>query len=92
LTPTVIVEDAPAATEPGLKPTVTPAGSPLELKLTVCAAPLSTVVPIVDVPLLPCGTLRLFGLALIEKSDATTVKTTVVVCVALALVPVTVIV
>ena len=57
---------------------VTPAGWPLALRLTLCAAPLSTAVPIVDVPLCPWATLRLLGLAEIEKSDATTLSATVV--------------
>jgi len=56
-------------TELGLKLTVVPAGWPLALRLTVCAEPLVTAVLIVDVPLAPCATLRLLGLALIEKSD-----------------------
>jgi len=51
-----------------------------------------TAVPIVEAPLPPCWMLRLVGLALIEKSDAVTVRPTVVVCVALVPVPVTVIV
>jgi len=49
-------------------------------------------VPIVDVPFEPCWTLRLLGLALIEKSDAVTVSPTVVVCVPLEPVAVMVIV
>ena len=88
----VIVDDPPAVTDDGLKPIVTPAGWPLALRITVCADPLVIAVLIVDVPLLPCATLRLLGLALIEKFDATTVNATEVVCVALVPVPVTVIV
>jgi hypothetical protein len=68
-TATLIVEELPEETDAGLKLTVVPAGWPLAENATVCAAPLVTVVPIVDVPLLPCATLRLDGLALIEKSD-----------------------
>jgi hypothetical protein len=48
----------------------------------------------VELPFAPCATDRLLGLALIEKSDTTaavTVNVTVVECVALAAVPVTVI-
>jgi hypothetical protein len=91
---TVIVEEPPAVTDAGLKLTVVPVGWPLALRLTVCAAPLVTAVEIVELPLPPCGALRLFGLAPIEKSEeaaATTVRTTVVECVALGPVPVTVI-
>ena len=91
----VIVEEPPAVTDAGLKLTVTPAGWPLALRLTDCAEPLVTAVEIVELPLEPCPTLKLVGLAAIEKSDAgadVTVSATVVACVALALVPVTVIV
>src|SRR5436190_176639 len=66
---TVIADEPPAVTEVGLKPTVVPAGRPLALRLTDCATPLVTAVLIVDVPLEPCATLRLPGLAPIEKSD-----------------------
>ena len=92
---TVIVEDAPAVTEAGLKPTVVPAGWPLALRLTDCAEPLVTAVEIVEVPLAPWAMLRLLGLAAIEKFEAgaaVTVNAIVVVCVALVPVPVTVIV
>src|SRR5437773_1411561 len=91
-----MVEEPPAVTEPGLKLMVVPEGWPLALRLTVCAEPLSTAVPIVDVPLAPCWMLRLLGVAVIAKSDggaAVTVRATVVVCTApVAPVPVTVIV
>ena len=63
--------------------------------MTVCAEPLVTAVEIVELPLLPCTMLRLLGLEPIEKSDEgalVTVRPTVVVCVALAPVPVMVIV
>ena len=66
---TVIVEEPPAVTDVGLKLTVVPAGWPLALSATDCAAPLVTAVEIVDVPLPPWAMLRLLGLALIEKSD-----------------------
>ena len=89
---TVIVEELPALTELGLKLTVVPLGTPLALRLTVCAAPAVTVVPIVEAPLPPCWMLNAVGLALIEKSDAVTVSPTVVVCVPLEPVPVMVIV
>src|SRR5438067_12358767 len=89
---TVIADEPPAVIEVGLKPTVVPAGAPVALRLTDCATPLVTAVPMVELPLEPCGTLRLLGLAPIEKSEAPTVRPTVVVCVAPALVPVTVIV
>ena len=65
----VMVEEPPAVTEAGLKLTVVPAGWPLALRLTVCAEPLVTAVLIVEVPLPPCATLRLPGLAPIEKSE-----------------------
>jgi hypothetical protein len=66
---TVTVELAPALTELGLNDTVVPDGCPVALSDTVCAEPLVTAVEIVDVPLPPCATLRLLGLAAIEKSD-----------------------
>ena len=92
---TVIVEEPPAVTDDGLKLTVVPAGWPLALNATDCAEPLVTAVEIVEVPLPPCATLKLLGLELIEKSDggaAVTVRLTVVECVTLVPVPVTVIV
>ena len=79
-------------TEFGLKPMVVPDGWPLALSATVWAEPLVTAVEIVDVSFAPCWMLRLLGLAPIEKSVATTVRPTLVVCVALDPVPVTVIV
>ncbi len=68
-TATDIVDEPPAVTEVGLKPAVVPDGRPLALRLTVCADPLVTAVEIVDVPLDPCPTVRLLGLAPIEKSE-----------------------
>jgi len=94
-TATVIVDEPPAVTDAGLKLTVTPEGSPDAFNATGCAAPLVTAVLIVEVPFAPCATDRLLGFALIEKFDAAgavTVNATEVECVALALVPVTVIV
>ena len=82
-------------TEVGLKLTLVPDGWPVALKLTVWAVPERTAVPIVEVPLAPCCTVRLLGVAVIAKSNgvaAVTLSVTGVVCVALALVPVTVIV
>jgi len=79
----------------GLKLAVAPAGSPLALRLTVCAAPVVSVVEMVLVALLPCGALTLAGLAAMEKSlvtGALTVSDTVVVWVADGAVPVTVMV
>jgi hypothetical protein len=89
----VSVEELPAATEVGLKLALAPAGNPVALKATACVNPLVTAVEIVEVPLAPCRTLTLLGLALIEKSfgGVVTVRLTVVECVALAPVPVTVI-
>jgi len=92
--PTVSVELPPAVTEVGLTVAVAPAGVPLTVRLIVSAVPLVRAVEIVDVPLAPCATERLAGLALIEKSfgggGAVTVSVTVVECVALVAVPVTV--
>jgi len=93
-TPIVIVDEPPAVTEAGLKLTVVPAGWPLALRLTVCAEPPVSAVEIVEEPPPPWATLRLLGLAAIEKSDVpdgVTVSDTEVVCVALVPVPVTVI-
>ena len=92
---TVIADEPPAVTEAGLKPAEVPLGRPLALRLTVCAEPLRTAVPIVDVPLEPCATVMLDGLAEIEKSEGgagLTVTPTLVACVAVEPVPVTVIV
>jgi hypothetical protein len=74
-----------------LKLTLDPAGTPPAPRLTDSAEPLVTAVEIVEVPLLPWATLRLLGLALIEKSlDAgvVTVNATVVACAALDPAPV----
>ena len=88
----VSVELPPAVTAPGLKEAVTPEGSPLAESVTVSADPLMAAVEIVDVALPPCTAETLLGLALIEKSlgAGVTVSVTVVVCVALGAVPVTV--
>jgi hypothetical protein len=92
---TVIVDELPAVTETGLKPTLAPAGTPLAPSETVCAGPFVTAVPIVDVPFDPWTIVKLPGLADMEKSGgggAVTVRLTAAECVALAPVPVTVIV
>ena len=87
------VELAPAVTLLGLNDAVVPLGRPLALRATDSAVPLTTAVEIVEVALPPCAAETLFGLALIEKSlagGAVTVSVTVVLCVALGAVPVTV--
>ena len=92
---TVIVDEPPAVTEAGLKATVVPDGCPVALSATVCGEPLVTAVEIVDEALAPGLMLRLDGEALTEKSfggGTVTVKDTLVECVALVPVPVTVIV
>jgi hypothetical protein len=50
---------------------VAPAGTPLTLRVTDSAAPLTTAVLIVTFPLCPWPTDRLLGLAAIEKSFPT---------------------
>jgi hypothetical protein len=85
----------PALIDAGLKLTVVPAGAPLALSAMLWADPVVTALLIVDVPLFPCCTLRLPGLADSEKSSdggAVTVNGTSTVCVALDPLPVTVIV
>src|SRR2546425_13115467 len=76
----------------GLNEAVAPAGTPLALSVTVWAEPLVTAVEIFDVALPPWTADTLAGFALIEKSlgAAVTVSVTVVLCVALGAVPVTV--
>ena len=76
----VSVELPPAVMVGGLSEAVTPAGTPLALSVTVCAAPLVTAVEMVDVVLPPWTADTLLGLALIEKSlgAAATVSVTVV--------------
>src|SRR5438128_803019 len=88
----VSVELPPAATDPGLKDADAPEGSPLAESVTVSADPLITAVEMVDVALPPWTADTLLGLALIEKllGAAVTVSVTVVLCVALGAVPVTV--
>jgi hypothetical protein len=86
----VSVELAPAEIGLGLKPALVPAGAPLALRLTLWADPLVTAVEMVLVALPPWAALTLLGLALIEKSEAVTVRLTGVLWVALLPVPVTV--
>ena len=64
----VSVELLPAVTEVGLNEAVAPAGTPLMLRATDSAVPLTTAVLIVTGPLFPCANVRLVGLAPIEKS------------------------
>lgn len=87
------VELAPDVIEVGLTVAVVPVGIPLTARFTVWAEPLMIVVLMVDVPEPPCTMDTEDGLALMEKSlvtGAVTVSDTVVVCVALVPVPVTV--
>jgi hypothetical protein len=65
---TVSVELPPAVTDVGLNDADDPAGWPLALSVTVCAAPLVIAVEIVEVPLPPDASERLVGLVEIEKS------------------------
>jgi hypothetical protein len=79
--------------EAGLKPTVTPAGSPLALKATAPVKPPLRVIAIVTVPLAPRLTVRLVGCAESVKSgvcDWLTVRLIVAVRVSPPPTPVTV--
>ena len=67
---TVIVDEPPAVTDDGLKLTVIPGGWPEAVRSMLSAVPAVTVVEIVDVPDWPWSTVRLLGLAAIEKSFA----------------------
>src|SRR5207245_11456826 len=88
----ISVELPPAATDPGLKEADAPEGSPVAESVTVSADPLITAVEMVDVALPPWTADTLLGLAVIETcwGGAVTVSVTVVLCVALGEVPVTV--
>src|SRR5439155_369383 len=88
----VSVELPPAVIALGLKDAVAPDGTPLAENVTLSAEPLVRAVEIVDVVLPPWTAETLLGLALIEKllGAAVTVSVTVVLCVALGTVPVTV--
>src|SRR2546425_11012324 len=65
----VKVELPPAVTALGLNVAVAPAGSPPALSVTVCAEPLTRAVVMVLVAPCPSSTVRVLGLALIEKSS-----------------------
>jgi hypothetical protein len=83
----------PAVTLAGEKLPVMPAGSPDTLSAIDCVLPFSAPVDTVYVPLAPCAMLWDAGETAIEKSggiDPLIVSDTVVECVALAAVPVTV--
>ena len=88
----VSVELNPAVIGFGLKDAVVPAGVPVALSVTLSGEPLRTAVAMVDVALPPCIADTLLGFAPIVKSfgAAVTVSVTVVLCVALGAVPVTV--
>jgi hypothetical protein len=75
--------------EAGLKPTVTPAGSPLADRLTAALNPFNTVVVTVAVFEPPCAALTDVGKADMVKSGVTeTVRFTMVVCVTFPPIPV----
>src|SRR5437660_11029045 len=65
---TVSVELPPAVTDVGLSEAVAPVGAPETERLTVSALPEVTAVEIVLVPEAPCWSVKLAGLAEIEKS------------------------
>ena len=94
----IVIVDVPepgAAMDVGLKLTVTPVGWPLADKAIAELKPPETVVVTVEVPLLPCTTETEVGEAEMVKAGLAaevTVSETVVVCVMLSPVPVTVIV
>jgi hypothetical protein len=81
----VSVELCPAVTDAGLNVALAPKGSPLAERVTVRAVPDTTSVLTANVVLEPATTVRLAGLALIEKSSvavaAVTVRLTEVECV-----------
>jgi hypothetical protein len=87
-----MVDAPPLITEAGLNAAVTLAGREPVERLTFWATPLLVAVLIEDLPEEPCPMARLFGLDEIVKSLDVTVSVSDVVCVALALVPVTVMV
>src|SRR5713226_4861108 len=70
LVPTVNVrvELPPELTLAGLNEAVVPEGRPLAERLMVCGEPVVSAVEMVLVPVPPCTTETLLGLALIEKS------------------------
>ena len=67
----VRVEPAPALIVDGDGDAVAPAGTPLTVSVTDCAAPLVTDVLIALVPEFPCATVNEVGFAEIEKSLTT---------------------
>ena len=88
----VIVDDWPAVIDAGLNDADAPLGRPDALSVMLSAAPLVTVVEIVEVPLWPAVTVTVVGAAEIEKSSTTgalTVSETGVEWVAAVPVPVT---
>jgi hypothetical protein len=88
------VELPPAVIDVGLSDAVAPVGVPDTLSVMDCALPLVTAVEIVLLPPAPWASVRLEGLAEIEKSlgggGAVTVRVTLALCVADVPVPVTV--
>jgi hypothetical protein len=91
----VTLEDAPAVTEVGLNVTLPPAGTPVALKVTVCAVPETTAVDAVAVAEEPWVTVPEAGDSDSEKSlltGALTVSAYVVLWVFEVPVPVTVMV
>src|SRR5438034_7582462 len=66
----VKVELPPAVTAAGLSVAVAPAGSPLALRVTVCAEPLTTAVLMVLVALCPWSAVTVPGLALSSEAPA----------------------
>jgi len=79
----VSIEPCPAVTDAGLNVALAPDGSPVAERVTVRAVPDTTCVLTENVVLEPATTVRLAGLALIEKSSiaAVTVRLTEVECV-----------
>ena len=67
---TVSVEEPPVVTAVGFNEAEAPEGTPETLRLMVSADPLTSVVLMVEVPWAFCASVRLLGLALIEKSLA----------------------
>jgi len=78
----------PVVVVAGLNDAVTPEGRPLTLRFTAPLKPLRSAIAIAVVPLALRGIVRLAGVDDNEKSGASTVRATVVVCVRLPEVPV----
>jgi hypothetical protein len=89
---TVRVDAAPAVTAAGLRVAVSPLGEEVALRLIASAVPVTRMVVIELVPALPWTTVRLLGVAEIEKSDGAAVTFTVTdtLCVLEVATPVTV--